>query len=105
MLGNGNGTFQSPVTYSVGSAPRTLAIADFNLDTKPDAAVTNSGSDSTTVSVLIGNGDETLQAALPVNIGMRPQGMATGDLNGDSKPDLIVAATSNDVVVVGYRQW
>ena len=98
-LGNGNGTFQSPVTYTVGDGPRTLGIADFNGDGKLDVTVTNSGI-STTVSLLIGNGDGTLQAAVPVDVGMRPQGMAVGDLNGDNKQDLVVAATSENAVVV-----
>jgi hypothetical protein len=98
-LGNGNGTFQSPVTYLVGSGPRTLAIADYNGDTKPDVVVSNSGG-GTTLSFLIGNGNGTLQAAIPINIGFTPQGLATGDLNGDGKPDLVVADTSNGAVVV-----
>jgi Bacterial Ig-like domain (group 3)/Calx-beta domain/FG-GAP-like repeat len=100
MLGNGNGTFQSPVTYPVGSVPRTLAIADFNGDSKPDVAVTNSGGGSTSISILIGNGNGTLQAAVNRDIGARPQGMGVGDLNGDAKPDLVVAATNANAVLV-----
>lgn len=100
LLGNGNGTFQTPVTYPVGSAPRTLAIADFNGDTKPDVAVTNSGGGSTTISILIGNGDGTLQAAVNREIGHLPRGMGVGDLNGDNKPDLVVAAVNANAVLV-----
>ncbi len=99
-LGNGNGTFQSPVTYTVGSGPRTLAIADFNGDNKIDVAVSNSGDDSLTVSLLLGNGDGTLQAAVPVNVGGRPQGLVTGDLNGDGKPDLVAADTNSIIVLI-----
>ena len=43
---------------------------------------------------------EQLQAAVPVDVGMRPQGMAVGDLNGNNKQDLVVAATSDNAVVV-----
>lgn len=100
MLGNGNGTFQSPVTYPVGSAPGAVVIADFNGDNKPDVAVSNGGTGSTVISTLIGNGDGTLQAAVNHNVGHLPRGIGAGDLNGDTKPDLVVAAVSAGAVVV-----
>nr|GFC94203.1 hypothetical protein [Tanacetum cinerariifolium] len=38
LLGNGNGTFQTAVTYSAGagSAPHSIVAADVNGDGKPD---------------------------------------------------------------------
>jgi hypothetical protein len=51
LLGNGDGTFQPQVEFSVGRNPIELAVSDFNGDSKPDAAVANSFSNN--VSVLI----------------------------------------------------
>ena len=45
----------------VGSDPTAVAVADVNGDGKPDLVTANDGDD--TVSVLLGNGDGTFQAA------------------------------------------
>jgi len=59
LLGNGDGTFQSHVEYSVGLLPTSVAAADFRNVGKLDLAVVNSG--SATLSILLGNGDGTFQ--------------------------------------------
>ena len=41
LLGNGDGTFQTAVSYGAGSRPRVVAVGDFNGDGKPDLAVAN----------------------------------------------------------------
>jgi hypothetical protein len=97
LLGNGDGTFSaasgSPV--SVGMSPDTLATADLNGDGRPDLAVADSQSND--VSVLLGNGDGTFAPApgspIPMGLGSGPFAVATGDLNGDAKPDLVVTNT------------
>jgi hypothetical protein len=43
------------------------------------------------VSVLLGRGDGTFQSSLQFASGSGPYCIATGDFNGDSKPDLAVA--------------
>jgi len=59
LLGNGDGTFQGEVSYSVGNRPDSVALGDFNGDGKPDLAVANyCGNDPTcqsngTISVLL----------------------------------------------------
>src|SRR5215472_5903482 len=53
LLGNGNGTFRSPVDYATGTGPNMVSVADFNGDLKPDLVVEN----ATSFSVLLGNGD------------------------------------------------
>ena len=51
LLGNGDGTFQTQVTYAVGSGPIALVAGDFNGDGRTDLATANSGSND--VSVLL----------------------------------------------------
>ena len=43
LLGNGDGTFQNPVTYAVGTDPVALVTGDFNGDGHTDIAVANTG--------------------------------------------------------------
>ena len=41
FLGNGDGTFKSPINYPVGDNPYSVAVADLNGDGKQDIAVAN----------------------------------------------------------------
>jgi hypothetical protein len=41
LVGNGDGSFQAPARFSAGSEPRSIAIADLNVDGRPDLAVAN----------------------------------------------------------------
>jgi len=89
VLGNGNGTFQTPVNFAVGTAPFSVAVGDFDGNTTLDVAVANSGSN--TVSVLSGNGNGTLQPAVNHPVGLTPKYVAAGDWDGDGSVDLVVA--------------
>jgi len=53
LLGNGDGTFGAKTDFGTGTAPSSMAIADFNADGRPDMATANS---SGTVSVLLNRG-------------------------------------------------
>ncbi len=77
LLGNGDGTFQPPQSYTVGRAPSFVAVADFNGDGKLDLAVTNGNSNN--VAILLGNGDGTFRtsAALAVSP-QNHRGLLTG---------------------------
>ena len=93
LLGNGNGTFQTPEFYTVGSAtntPTSLTTGDFNHDGFLDVAVANTGDN--TVSILTGNGSGVLAApSSPISVGNGPEAIRSGDFNGDGYSDLAVA--------------
>lgn len=87
LLGRGDGTFGSPT--NVLNAPANSVVAgDFNRDGKLDLAVADFSSG---VSVLLGNGDGSFQPAVTYQTTCgAPLFIATGDFNGDRKPDLLV---------------
>ncbi len=98
LLGNGDGTFQAPLNFDVGSIPWSVAVGDFNGDGKQDLVVSNQGDN--TVSVLQGNGDGTFQAARTFAVGITPAMIVVGDFNGDRKLDLAVANVNSNAVSV-----
>ena len=100
MLGNGDGTFQSPVPYQVLDGPMGIASGDFNADGKLDLAVACFTRPNQGVSVLVGNGDGSFQAQQPYPIGIAPIAVAVGDFNSDGAPDLAVADAGGTVIVL-----
>jgi len=102
MLGNGNGTFQSPVASAAGANPRSIAVGDFNADGKLDLAAVSGGSSG--VNVMFGNGDGTFAPPDHVAVGADDtRSVATGDFNNDGTMDLVV--TSNQPLYYnGYAQ-
>src|SRR5437667_67399 len=83
--------FNPQTEYGAGSknGPSGIVVSDFNGDRKPDLVVSNV--DSSTVSVLLGNGDGTFLPALNFPAGPNPWYFAVGDFNLDGKLDLAVA--------------
>jgi hypothetical protein len=105
LIGEGNGTFHSAVTYGSGGVnPLALAVADVNGDGKPDVVVANQCADDTctssNVGVLLGNGEGTFGTAATFGSGgLFSDGVAIDDLNRDGKLDIVVANSSSSSTV------
>jgi hypothetical protein len=104
LLGNGDGTFQTPVSYVVGSFPESVAAGDYNADGIADLATADSFGTTDfegSVSILLGNGNGTFADAQFFEVGVGPFGLTAADLSGDRLPDLITAnREDNDVSVL-----
>jgi hypothetical protein len=93
-LGNGDGTFQPFLGYGSDNGPGAMALADFNRDRVLDIVTTNfNGNNTTTVSILLGNGDGTFARIGSYATGQNPIAIVTADFNGDGHKDL---ATTNN---------
>jgi FG-GAP-like repeat len=92
LLGNGDGSFKTAVSYPAGISPYSIAVGDFNGDGKLDLAVL-----SQSISILIGNGDGTFQDALPVLEDVGGTSLVVGDFDHDGKLDLAVTGVYNSI--------
>lgn len=92
-LGNGDGTFQPPVYYSIDSFAFSIVVADINGDGKPDVVTAHDVSGS--FDVLLGNGDGTLTNAVSYESPeFGTQSLSLGDFNGDGKVDIVIPGGS-----------
>ena len=110
FLGNGDGTFKeaagSPLALpSAVAGPIAVTAADFNSDGNLDLAIVNQTTND--VSILLGSGKGTFTeasgtppAGSPIAVGKSPVAIATGDLNNDSHPDLVVVNQTDNTISV-----
>jgi hypothetical protein len=103
LRGNGDGTFQSPVTLGGFSGPQVVAAGDFDQDGNLDLAVTNTFSN--TVSVLLGNGDGTFRNPVNYTTSSHPRDLLAADLRHNGILDLVVTPEAdsdhpNDIMVL-----
>jgi hypothetical protein len=107
LLGNGNGTFQNPLTTAVQAGPfpvvnlSSLAVADVTGDGIPDLLLANPGGPGhegigvidASLLFLQGNGDGTFRGAVE-DYSVIPQLVTTADVNGDGNPDILFTDSS-----------
>lgn len=113
FLGNGDGTFKSAANspFALPSAvagPIAMTAADFNSDGHLDLAIVNQTTNNVSIleSNVDSNGNVTFtqatgsQGGSPFAVGRSPVAIATGDLNNDSHPDLVVVNQTDNTVSV-----
>jgi hypothetical protein len=114
LLGNGDGTFQAPMTFRTAEGPVTAVVGDFNRDGIVDVATGNQTEQYDgvcdgyaglwdSISILPGLGGGRLGAAATFALGnrddapddtvyhLRHHALKTSDLNGDGHTDLIAS--------------
>jgi len=82
LLGNGDGTFEAPVAYSVALVPSSVFTADLTGNGEKDLAVAL----GLNTEIWLSNGDGTFRQGSTV----AGSGVTEGDFNGDRKADLVL---------------
>jgi Cadherin-like beta sandwich domain/FG-GAP-like repeat/IPT/TIG domain/Secretion system C-terminal sorting domain len=96
LRNNGTAIFLVAVTLPVGTSPSALAVGDLNGDGKPDLVTTNFGNDNISVLLNTGSGNAiSFDPKIDFSSGNNPWGAAIDDLDGDGKPDIVVANYSD----------
>ncbi len=95
LLARGDGSFGDPVIYDTGfnNSVGDVALADVSGDGRLDvvASVPDTFGQGSTIRLYRNQGDGSLAAPQTFTTGPGPEGVALGDLNGDARPDVVVA--------------
>lgn len=99
-FGAGDGSFRAAFRYSAQNAPRHVAAADFNNDGRADLLVTSKGDsfNEPAVSVRLGRGDGTFEAAKVFDVLGEVGELAVADFDLDGWLDVAVTNTAKNTV-------
>src|SRR5207302_125813 len=95
LLGNGNGTFQSPTTYQVSGSALKLTLADMDNDGIPDLLVAGSSG----VNILKGKSGGTFGTAVLWGVGVNF--VVAGNFTGSPALDAVAGAFTSINLAAG----
>jgi hypothetical protein len=102
--GASTASFTAMQNLATGSMPDSVAVGDFNGDSRPDLVVADAGSNRVSVFLNItttGSATTSFSPRTDFGTNSAPDSVAVGDINGDGMPDLAVANFfSNSVSVL-----
>jgi hypothetical protein len=99
LLGNGDGTFQKPLRFSV-PVPVAIAAGDFDNDGNLDLAVVEYfGSGEELVAIYLGDGHGGFKKSASYESGVETRSVAVADFNADGNLEVAVANNAGNVKV------
>ncbi|HTR82401.1 MAG TPA: FG-GAP-like repeat-containing protein [Bacteroidota bacterium] len=102
--GIGTINFSASVGFSAGRLPYGVAVGDLDGDGKIDIVVANSGDDSISIFPNVSTSGSITSASFSPKIDLAlsgtPIAVAVADVNGDGKPEIISAKTSDSTLSV-----
>jgi hypothetical protein len=100
-VGNGDGTFQPPITIGQTGNPTEMTAVDMNNDGKLDLVCLEQDLNNGTGSIVVfyGNGNGTFKPPVTYSTPTVPYSMAVRDLNGDGHPDIAVGDDLGEVEI------
>ncbi|HMS65826.1 MAG TPA: FG-GAP-like repeat-containing protein, partial [Ignavibacteria bacterium] len=101
---SGTVSFAAKVDFTTGLLPQGVSIGDIDMDGKPDMVVVNQAGNSTSVFRNTSTGGVINSGSFAAKVdfasGSGPKSVSIGDIDGDGKPDVVVANSVNADVAV-----
>jgi type II secretory pathway component GspD/PulD (secretin) len=96
--GKATGTFGTKVDFPAGTAPASIAVADYNVDGRLDLAVADQTDNA--ISILLGLGNGLFGPNFEIPVQTNPVSVGTADFDANGKPDVAVANRGSNTATV-----
>jgi type II secretory pathway component GspD/PulD (secretin) len=96
--GKATGTFATKIDFPAGTAPASIAVADYNVDGRLDLAVVDQTDNA--ISILLGLGNGLFGPNFEIPVQTNPVSVVTADFDANGKPDVAVANRGSNTATV-----